>query len=258
MVLLAALAGLALAGQARAQAAFDPSRLASVSAPPFARAPMDLAFRDQHGATVTLRQLAAGKPLVIAPVQHACRNLCGLTLEALRRSLSGLPLRPGADFTVVALGIDPRETPADAVRSAERLGGATAPGVEALVGSQMADEKVTGALGYRYSWMAVTQQYAHIAAVGVLTRDGRLVRWLPGLGMKPAELQAALNDARRGEAPGLADQIRLLCFHFDPATGRYSLAIWRVLRWIAVGAATIVLGGVALAFWRERRMGAVK
>ncbi|HZZ70310.1 MAG TPA: SCO family protein [Phenylobacterium sp.] len=258
MVLLAALAGLALGGHARAQAAFDPARLASVSAPPFARAPMDLAFRDQHGATVTLRQLAAGKPLVIAPVQHECRNLCGLTLEALRRSLSGLPLRPGADFTLVALGIDPRETPADAARSAQRLGGAASPGVEALVGSPAADARLTGALGYRYSWMAATGQYAHMAAVAVLTSDGRLVRWLPGLGIKPAELQAALNEAQRGETPGLADQIRLLCFHFDPATGRYSLAIWRVLRWMAAGAATVVLGGVALAFWRERRMGAVR
>ena len=235
---------------ARAEGPVDPAGLAAVSPPPFARAPMSLAFRDQYGRTVTLGGLAAGKPLMLVPVQHTCRNLCGYSLEALRRALAGQTLRPGADFTVVAFGIDPRETPTDAARSAARLGG---PGVAALVGDQQSDAAVSRALGYRYSWVAATGQYAHLAAVAVLAPDGRLVRWLPGLGEKPAELRAALGEAAHGDAPGLVDQIRLLCFHFDPVSGRYSLAVWRLLQGAAALIATLIAAGVGVALWREHR-----
>jgi protein SCO1/2 len=244
---------IAAAPAALAGGPVDPAGLAGVSPPPFARAPMDLAFEDQHGRRVTLAGLAGGKPLVVVPVQHACRNLCGLTLEDLRTALAGQPRRAGVDFTVVAFGFDPREGPADAARSAARLGGGR--GVAAVVGSAAADAAVTGALGYRYSWIAATGQYAHMAAVAVLTPDGRLVRWFPGLGEKPAELAAALGQAAHGQAPGLGDQIRLLCFHFDPATGRYTLAIWRVVQAAGLATAVLLAAGVAAALWRGRRAG---
>jgi protein SCO1/2 len=249
---LALLLLITVAPAARAEVPIDPAGLAAVSPPPFARAPMGLSFKDQYGRTVSLGQLAAGKPLVLTPVQHNCRNLCGISLLALRNALTAQRLRPGADFNVVAFGIDPRETPADAARSADRLG---VPGAEALVGDQRSDAAVTGALGYRYSWMAATGQYAHMAAVAVLTPDGRLVRWLPGLGVEPAKLQATLRDAIRGDAPRFGDQIRLLCFHFDPTSGRYTLAIWRLLQAAAAIVALLTAGGVGAALWRERRFG---
>ncbi|HEY2708520.1 MAG TPA: SCO family protein [Caulobacteraceae bacterium] len=232
----------------------DPSSLASIAPPPDAQAPMNLAFRDQHGGDVTLGDLAAGRPLVLVPVQHTCRNLCGLTLEALRSAWGRSPAADTDGVALVAFGIDPRETPSDAAASAAQLGGG--PRVEALVGDSASVAAVTRALGYRYTWISATGQYAHLAAVAVLTPDGRLVRWLPGLGVKPTELQAILEEARHGQAPSLADDIRLLCFHFDPSTGRYTLAIWRLTEAAAGLTAALVAGGVGLAFWRERRRAA--
>ncbi|HEY3800864.1 MAG TPA: hypothetical protein VGL58_21125 [Caulobacteraceae bacterium] len=250
----ALIVGALLAAPAASAAALvDPAALAAVSPPPFARAPMQAPFRDQHARSVTLAELAAGRPLVLIPVQHQCRNLCGLTLADVHSALAGQALTPGANFEVVALGIDPRETPADAAQSAARLGGADAPGVAALVGDAASDAAVTQALGYRYTWIAATGQYAHMAAIAVLTADGRLVRWLPGLGVKPAALQAALHEAEHGDAPGLGDEIRLLCFHFDPSSGRYTLAIWRLIQCAAGMTATLVALGVGVAFWWERR-----
>src|SRR6185437_15124229 len=109
-----------------------------------------------------LRTLAAGKPLVIAPVQHRCPNLCGLTLQGLRQAIAGQSYRPGRDFEVVALGIDPREGPADARVSQQRLTGAPpVPGVAALVGSAVEIRRVTDALGYRFGWDGRIGQFAH-------------------------------------------------------------------------------------------------
>ncbi|HEY1749952.1 MAG TPA: SCO family protein [Caulobacteraceae bacterium] len=249
---------LALAAPAIA-APLNPASLASVTSPPDARAPMAATFVDQHGRAVTLAGLGGGRPIILAPVQHNCRNLCGLTLESLAQAVAGQGLRPGRDFALVAFGFDPREHPADAARSADRLGGRDAPGVSALVGSPAAVAAVTRGLGYRYTWIAATGQYAHIAAVAVLTPDGRLSDWLLGLDPSPAALHAALIKAQQGKAAAPADlgsQIHLLCFHYDPATGRYSLAIWRLMRWFG-GAATLALaGGIGFGVWRERRRGA--
>jgi len=254
-LLLAIALWLAAAPVLAATAAPNPARLAAVDPPPGARAPMQAAFVDQHGRTATLAALAHGRPLVLVPVQHACRSLCGLTLASLAAAVRRQPLKPGADFTLVAFGIDPRETPAAAAQSASRLGGADAPGVEALVGRAPQVEAVTRALGYRYTWVPATHQYAHMAAIAVLAPDGRLVRWLQGLGVSPVALDAALADARHGRTDDIGATIRLLCFHFDPTTGRYTLAIWRLIQWTAGGAAGLLAAGVGLALWRERRRG---
>jgi protein SCO1/2 len=234
----------------------DPSQLAGISTPLLARAPMDLVFTDQHGRRITLGAIADGEPLLLVPVQHNCRNLCGLTLENLATVLADAGLRPGGSFRLVAFGIDPRETSADASHSAARMGGENLPGVEALVGGAAGVARVTGALGYRYTWIAATGQYAHMSAIAVLGPDGRLVRWFAGLGENPAALKKALAAARTGQADDLGGQIRLLCFHFDPATGRYTLAVWRLLQWAAGAAAAALAGAIGTALWRGRGRGA--
>lgn len=248
-----ALALALVAPAAQAAAPIDPSRLASISSSPGARAPMDGVFQDQTGRAVTLAQLSAGKPMVLVPVQHGCRNLCGLTLTGLASAIAGQPLRPGRDFALVAFGIDPRETPADAMASEQRLGGG--PGVSALVGGAAQVQAVTNALGYRYSWMAQSQQYAHLSAIAVLAPDGRLVAWLQGLGASPAALHAALARARTQASFEPGGGIRILCFHLDPPSGRDAAAALAIMRWAAAGSALALAAGIGIAFAQGRRRG---
>ena len=76
---------------------------------------------------------------------------------------------------------------------------------------------VTDALGYRYAWDASIGQYAHVAAMAVLTPDGRLARWLYGLGAASrATLRLALTGAGQAGSGSLAEQLLLLCYHYDP------------------------------------------
>jgi protein SCO1/2 len=250
--LVALLAVLIFAGAAQARVEpFDPFGLAGVDQKPGAQVPLDAAFQDEAGRRVTLRSLAGGKPLVIAPVQHHCPNICGLTLEGLSAAITGQSYRPGRDFAVVALGIDPRERPADAMTSEQRL--PKGPGVHALVGEAAPVGAVTHALGYRYAWDPRIGQYAHIAAVAVLTPDGRLSHWLYGVSPRPGDLHLALTDAGAGRLGGIVDQIRLLCYHFDPKNGRYDSTVMTAARWMGglVTAGLVLMVG-ALA-WRSRR-----
>jgi len=237
--------------------ALDALHAAGIDRKPGAQVPIDLSFHDETGATTTLRRLADGKPLLLVPVQHHCPNICGITLAGLLQAITGQTLQPGKDFSVVAFGIDPKETPEDAHDARMRLlhsfPNFPAAPVHALTGSAANIAAVTDALGYRYAWDPDLAQYDHVAATAVLTPDGRLARWLYGIAPAPRDLQLALTEAGRGTVGSWTDQLLLLCYHYDPVTGRYSAAIWNGLRGFAGLTALALLALVGRNILRERR-----
>lgn len=246
-----------LLAAASAAAAFDPFAGAGIDPRPGAQLPVDLPFTDEAGGQATLRQLGGGKPIVVAPVLHNCPNICGVTLGGLMSAVEAQPYRPGRDFQVIAFGIDPAEKPQDAqktVRTLDQRDGGTR-GIHALTGTEANVRAVTDALGYRYAFDPGIGQYAHVAAVAVLTPDGRLARWLYGVAPDPTDLRLALTEAGQGAIGSFGDQLLLLCYHYDPTTGRYSSVIWLLLQ-VGGGATVLALGGfVGLAVRRERRRG---
>ncbi|HZP98260.1 MAG TPA: SCO family protein [Reyranella sp.] len=236
--------------------AFDAFHQATIEDRRGAQLPLDTGFRDEHGNVVTLRQVGQGKPIVLAPVLHHCPNICGLTLAGLADAIAHQKYVVGRDFRVVAFGIDPHEGPADAADSLMRLRTAFPAlqgGVVGLTGAAPDIAAVTQALGYRYAWDKDIGQYAHVAAVAILTPEGKLTRWLYGISPSANDLKLALTDAAQGRLGSLGDRFLLLCYHYDPKTGRYGPLIWIVLR--AAGGAIVVLGGglIAFALIRERR-----
>ncbi|MGH7029619.1 MAG: SCO family protein, partial [Stellaceae bacterium] len=110
--LLAAVLMLAFAAAAPASAA-DFSGLA-FRPHPGGRLPIELRLADEHGATVPLAEFFTGKPVVLVLEYLHCKTLCGLVLGSLATALEAVPLDAGRDFQVVAVSIDPRDTPAEA------------------------------------------------------------------------------------------------------------------------------------------------
>lgn len=233
LLLLAGLLTILLGVRAQAVEPFDPFGVAGVDQTPGARVPLEGRFRDADGRPTTLARIADGRPLLIAPVQFDCPNLCGLTLEGLGEAVAGQDYRSGEDFALVALGIDPREGPAQARASQARLEALLPPGgqVTALTGDQAQIAAVTDALGFRYAWDPRIGQYAHVAAVAALTPDGRVARWLFGLAPSAQDVNLALTEAGHRQIGGIVEQVRLLCYHYDPQTGRYSNRVFAALRW---------------------------
>ncbi|NLS17662.1 SCO family protein [Rhizobium sp. P40RR-XXII] len=235
---------------------FDPFAATGIERGPDARIPLDQAFQDENGARVTLRQLGAGKPILLAPVLHNCPNICGVTLSGLMEAIQAQPFRSPSDFTLVAFGIDPREGPTEARASLDRLRrrfpSLAANGVHALTGDASAVHAITAALGYRYAWEPEIGQYAHAAAVAVLTPEGRLSRWLYGLAPTSRDLQLALTEAGEGHVGNWGDQLLVLCYHYDPHTGRYSPLILTGLQWSAGLSAVVGLCLLARVMIRER------
>ncbi|MBL8659286.1 MAG: SCO family protein [Rhodospirillales bacterium] len=242
----------------RAQQTFDPFAAAKIEQRPGAAVPAGAMFVDDEGQPVRLGDYFGRKPVLLAPVYYTCPNLCGVTLSGLFTGLRSLGWTPGEAFEVVAISIDPGETPADAAKAkseALRILGrdGAGNGVHFLTGDKAAIAAVTDAIGFRFAWDDRIQQFAHVAAVAVVAPNGILARWLYGVQYQPTDLRLALTDAGQGKVGSLSDQLLLLCYHYDPVTGRYGSIIQGSLRAGGLATFAALAGFIVVALRRERR-----
>ena len=126
-----------------------------------------------------------------------------------------------------------------------------------LTGSGQNIHRVPDAAGFGFQLDPETGQFAHSSALIVLTPKGRVSRYLFGVEFSPQDLRLALLEADKGKVGTLTDQVLLYCFRYDPHTGRYSLAILRVIRAAAGALVAALLAGVFWAFYRDRAREAV-
>ena len=221
--------------------------------------PLDTPFVDQDGKDVTLRQYFGAKPVVLALVYYDCPMLCTLVLNGLSGSLEGLTFSPGKEFELVVVSFDAGETPSLAAQKRQtyirRYGRAgTDGGIHFLTGRSESIKALTGAVGFRYAYDEKLDQYAHPAAITLMTPAGRVSRYLYGIEFAPKDLKFGLMDASGGKIGTLTDQMLLFCYHYDPESGKYGVAVLSLVRF--AGAAT-VLALAAFIIWsvrRERRM----
>jgi protein SCO1/2 len=220
--------------------------------------PLAATLRDEAGGDTSLGRLGGGAPLVLAFGYFHCPNLCGVVREDLFAALARAGLAAGRDYQLAFVSIDPSETPADATRAkADDLARfpADPAGWHFLTGPQTSLEAVEAAAGFRARFDDAQKQFLHPAGVVFATADGAVSGYLLGVGYTPGDVQAALGRAARGEIGQAASPILLLCFHFDAVTGRYTLAIMKVLR-LAAGITVLTIGAVVVLAHRRRRAGA--
>jgi len=115
------------------------------------------------------------------------------------------------------------------------------------------DAVKTSAVGFGYRYDPKSQQYAHASGVIVLTPQGRTSRYFYGIDYAPRDVRLALVEAGNGAIGSPVDQVLLFCFHYDPATGRYGLAIWRLLQTAGATTVAALAGFIFLSLRRERR-----
>ena len=223
---------------------------------PGAALPPALGFVDEAGRRLTLRDAMGGLPSVLIFVDYTCRTLCGPVLEFAAAGLSKSGLRPSADYRLLVIGLDPRDSIAAArAMHAEHIkdGNPIGRGAHFLSGDAAAIRAVTQAAGLHYAYDAEHDQYAHPAAVYILDAEGRVRRVLSPLGLDGADLRLAIVDAGRGAVGTLADRIHLLCYGYDPVKGIYTERITSMLALAAAMTALALLGGISLMAMRERR-----
>jgi protein SCO1/2 len=222
-----------------------------------AQVPLDLAFRDETGASVQLGDYFGRKPLILTLNYFNCPMLCPLALEGFVRSLRPLSFSIGEQFDVLTVSFDPGETPELAAatkatyqQSYARPGAAA--GWHFLTGTAESVQRLTESVGFRAVYDANAQRYAHAAGMIVLTPEGRVARYLFGIDVPTKDLRLALVEAAAGRIGSPVDRLLLFCYQYDPASGKYTITVMKTLR--LAGLATLLgLGGLlAVMFRRER------
>ena len=170
--------------------------------------------------------------------------------------MSKLDLRPATDFEDVVLGIDPREGPHEAAAMRETLMEHKDAGADRwhyLTGGEAEIRKVTDSIGFRYFYDEKKDEYAHAAGIVLLAPDGRIARYFPGIEFPARDLKFGLIEAADGKIGSLADRVFLLCYDYDPETGKYTVTVLSAVRVVAV-VTTLILGvSIGLALLREHR-----
>lgn len=220
--------------------------------------PLDLMFRDEQGKVVRLKEyFNNGRPVLLNFVYFRCPMLCPMVLEGTTESLTHLKFDMGKEFDIITVSIDPRDQATTAAEAKERYVrryGRLAAGANwhFLTGHETAIKRLTEAVGFQYAYDSRTDQFAHGAALLVLTPDGRTSRYFYGFEYKPRDLRLAIVEASQGKVGTAIDQFLLLCFHYDPTTGKYSKNAMMFAR--AGGVTTmLVLGGAIFVMIRKER-----
>jgi protein SCO1 len=204
------------------------------------RVPLDVLFRDENGASVRLGDYFLGnRPVILSLNYFHCQNLCPLELDGLMNGLNGISFSLGGDFTMLTISIDPREGPSDAqdikvrtLRAYDKSRGND--GWHVLTGDQASIDRLTRAVGFRYAYDPLQDDYAHPAGIVILSPTGQISRYLYGLDFSANDLRLALVDAGSDKVGSLLDRALLVCYHYDPLTGRYTPFALNFVRGAAV------------------------
>jgi protein SCO1/2 len=221
--------------------------------------PLDLLMRDENGGVVRLRQyFNHGRPVLLHFVYYRCPMLCPMVLEGLSSALTELKFNIGEQFDIVTVSIDPRDKPSEAaplkdkyVKRYGRLSAAN--GWHFLTANETAIHRLADAVGFQFAYDGHIDQFAHGAALFVLTPDARVSRYFFGFEFRPRDLRLGIVEASGGKIGTTTDQILLLCYHYDPATGRYSRSAMNFVRAGGVTTVAVLAGFIIVMIRKERR-----
>ncbi len=222
--------------------------------------PLDTEFKDENGRTVKLGEFFnKGRPVVLAFVYYECPMLCNEVLNGLTGTLKGISFDAGKEFDVVAISFDARENDKpdlaknkkDAYMSRYGRPG-TEKGWHFLTGTPASIEAATKAAGFGFVWDEKSDQFAHAGGIMVATPEGKMSRYFYGIDYSPKDVKFGVMESAQSRVGNAAEQLLLYCFHYDPSTGKYGLAILSVIR---IGAVFTLLGmgAMGFVFWRRNK-----
>jgi protein SCO1/2 len=240
------------------------------------RIPLDARFRTQDGTLTTLGELlSGGLPAILTFNYSDCPMLCSVQLNGLTAALPAVgargpspdpskgdaQFRLGAQFRLLTIDLEPNET-LDKARAMRERYLARLPEdqrdvarkgwtflIAATPGDGAAIRRVADAVGFRYTYLADRAEWAHPAALILLSASGMVTRYIYGIEYEPAVLRTSIYKAGVSE-PASAVGFLLRCYHFDPDASSHARAGVAAMRLGAAGFVILVfsaLGAMHLA-----------
>lgn len=198
--------------------------------------PLEDKWTDEIGEFHTLGEvLKSGRPVLLVPAYFKCKLICNKVLNGVFDSLKLSSFQPGRDFELVVFSFDEREGPAEARAKKDQMMGTvgrlrSVNGWHFWTGSKESIDKLTKAIGYRFAYEPKLDEYQHATGIVAITPNGLVSRYLMGINFPVTQVQLALSEASGNRIGTLVDQVKMLCFTYDPSSGKYTLVVMRIVQ----------------------------
>ncbi len=148
-------------------------------------------------------------------------------------------LRPGKDFDVIVVSIDPSEgTDLAAAKKRSYLKRYGHP--ETADGWHFHDRHAgqyrCADQGSGFGYVKIPgpdgklTQFAHASSIQIVTPQGKLAQYYMGVEYSPKDLRLGLVEASSNRIGSPVDNILTYCYHYDPQTNKHSLIVARVVQ----------------------------
>lgn len=224
--------------------------------------PLNATFKDESGQDVQLgKYFKSGKPVVLMMIFYNCTMLCSEvmngSLDLFKDDRKDLGFKLGRDYEVVTISINPKEGPELAAGKKKtylsqlKNQPQANQGWHLLTGQNSEIKAVADAIGFRYHYIADRDDYAHPGGIVTVTPEGKIARYFPGVSFIGSDVRLGLIEASQHKIGTPLEKLALFtCFHYNPTTGKYSLALMKLVQIAAL--ATIL--GVGTGIWAMRRV----
>ncbi len=221
-----------------------------------ARIPLGVVLKDHAGESVSLDEiLSRPAPVILTFNYSTCPQLCKLQLEATADLLPRVGLEAGEDFQLVTVSLNPDDVPEGLARMRKKLlerSGVDPSAWLFLGGTEEQVAELTRAVGFGFAKVDGKSDYAHSAALILLSQGGTVSRYLGGLSPEPRTLRLSLVEASKGKAGSILDMAFLTCFYYDGEEGRYTPAAMSATR-VGAGLVLLLLAGFVVRQSRSRK-----
>lgn len=194
--------------------------------------PSGVKFVTSDNDTVRLIDII-DKPILLALVYYECPGICSPMLNELTWVIDKMDLEPGADYKIISLSFDHRETPQVAAKWKKNYLHSIKRNFNPkdwifLTGDSININKLTNAVGF-YFKPSKDSQYIHPSTVIAISPQGKISRYIFGPTFNPFDMKMALIEAKSGKTSPTVTKVLEFCFSYDPEGRKYTLNITRII-----------------------------
>ena len=195
---------------------------------------LSLQFTNEKGEKVALGSVFFDdKPVFLMLNYYSCKTLCSAQLNGILKGLKELDWKPGKEFRILTVSIDPEEG-AELARDKRRsyLDALENPDAEwhFWVGKERQIQLLADSVGFRYEYDPIAQQYAHPAVTFFISGDGTISRYLYGLTYTARDIKFSLIETTQGRVGSPIEKIIMSCFSYDTTLGKYTPTAFGIMR----------------------------
>lgn len=208
----------------------DDKEQAGIDEKPGAYLPRDVTVFDEYGQPQRLSSLI-NKPVIFNLVYFRCPGLCSPLLSGVAEVSDKMDLEAGRDYDIITISFDPRENYITAVDKKKNYLESMKRKIPEnswrfLTADSVNIAKVCSAVGWKY--LRQGNDYIHGSGLIVLSKEGKISRYMYGTSFLPADMKMALTEASEGRVGTTISKLVSLCYSYDAQSKKYVLNITRI------------------------------